>query len=61
MTFPVDDPVTGCYRKLVEAFSKTIEEDREPDIPGQNGLQMVRIVHAVLESNRLGKAIRLKK
>jgi 1,5-anhydro-D-fructose reductase (1,5-anhydro-D-mannitol-forming) len=61
MTFPVDDPVTGCYRKLVEAFNKTIAENREPDIPGQNGLQMVRIVHAVLESSRLGKAVRLKK
>ena len=31
MTFPVDDPVSGCYRKLVEAFNKMNVELKDRD------------------------------
>ena len=60
-SFPVDNPITGNYVRLIDAFNKTIEEDREPDIPAQNGLQMVRITNAILESSKQGRAIKLRK
>ena len=59
MTFPTEDVLQGNYISVVEAFSKCIEEDTEPDVPGSNGLQMVRITNAILESSRLGKAIKI--
>ena len=61
LAFPVDNPITGNYIRLIEAFNKSIIEDLPPDIPGENGLQMLRITHAVLESSRTGKAVKIKK
>jgi predicted dehydrogenase len=59
-SFPVDNPITGNYVRLIEAFNRSIVEDREPDIPAQNGLQMVRITNAILESSRQSRAIKLR-
>jgi predicted dehydrogenase len=60
-SFPVDNPITGNFVRLIEAFNRSIEEDREPDIPAQNGLQMVRITNAILESSKQGRAMKLRK
>ena len=56
MTFPSDDLVPGCYVRVIEAFNRWITDDIAPDIPGHNGLQMVRIVNAILESSREGNS-----
>jgi glucose-fructose oxidoreductase len=42
-------------------FSDCIQRDREPEPSGEQGLQDVRIVQALYESARTGKAIRLPK
>ena len=61
MTFPVEDPAgPDLYIRVVEDFNRCIEEDSEPNISGYNGLQMVKITNAVLESSRQGKAVRIK-
>ncbi|MFC1978199.1 Gfo/Idh/MocA family protein [Chloroflexota bacterium] len=56
---PASDPVSGNYIRVVEAFNNCIEENKESDISGYNGLQMVRISNAILESSRRGKAVRI--
>lgn len=59
MSFPTNDPLPGNYIRVVEAFNRCIEENTESDISGENGLQMIRIANAIIESNRKGKAIKL--
>lgn len=59
MAFPTNDLLPGNYIRVIEAFNRCIEENTESDISGENGLQMVRIANAILESNRKGKAIKL--
>jgi len=59
MTFPTNDPLPGNYIRVIEAFNRCIEENTESDISGYNGLQMVRIANAILESNRKGKAVKV--
>ena len=58
-TFPTEDVMLGMFIRVVEAFSRSIEADTEPDIPGTNGLQIVKITNAILESSRTGKAIKI--
>ncbi|MFH1031792.1 MAG: Gfo/Idh/MocA family oxidoreductase [Chloroflexota bacterium] len=59
-SFPTNDPIPGNYIRVVEAFNKCIKENTEPDISGYNGLQMVRITNAILESSREGKSIKIE-
>ena len=61
MAFPTNDPLPGNYIRVIEAFNRCIEENTESDISGYNGLQMVRIANAILESNRKGKAVKVQK
>ena len=61
MAFPTKEPLLGNYIRVVEAFNRCIEENTESDITGYNGLQMVRIANAILESSRRGKAVKLQK
>jgi len=61
MAFPSNDPILGNYIRVVEAFNRCIEENARIDIPGYNGLQMVRIANAILESSRQGKTIKITK
>ncbi|MBI2919047.1 MAG: Gfo/Idh/MocA family oxidoreductase [Chloroflexi bacterium] len=58
--FPGHDPVIGSYRLMVEAFSRSVTEGEEPNASGRDGLEMVRLAQAVLESSRQGKAIVLR-
>lgn len=59
MTFPTDNPVFSRMAGEIEAFNKWIQEDIEPAISGCNGLQMVKIANAILESSRHGKAVKI--
>ncbi|MBM4433193.1 MAG: Gfo/Idh/MocA family oxidoreductase [Chloroflexi bacterium] len=59
MTFPTDNPATALYTSAVEAFNKCIEENTEPVSSGYDGLEMVRIANAILESGHQGEAIKI--
>ena len=59
MAFPTDDVIPGNYIRVVEAFSNCVVENTEVNISGYNGLQMLRIQNAILESSREGKAIKI--
>ncbi|MFH1651423.1 MAG: Gfo/Idh/MocA family oxidoreductase [Chloroflexota bacterium] len=59
MDFPVEDPVSGNYLRVVEAFNRCVRENTGPDIPGEIGLQMAVITDAVLESSRSGQVVEL--
>jgi UDP-N-acetylglucosamine 3-dehydrogenase len=57
-TFPVMDS-PELYIRVVDDFNRCILENSKPEISGENGLQMVRIANAVLESSRQGRAVRI--
>ncbi|MBI2832747.1 MAG: Gfo/Idh/MocA family oxidoreductase [Chloroflexi bacterium] len=50
----------GNFIAEIEAFNRCIEEDREPNASGADGLEMVRLTNAILESSKQGKAVRLR-
>jgi 1,5-anhydro-D-fructose reductase (1,5-anhydro-D-mannitol-forming) len=47
------------FASMIEDFDRCILDGREPSISGHNGLQMVKIANAALESSRHGKAVRI--
>lgn len=53
-----DTPVTRTTR-LIEAFCRSITDGTPTHMSAQNGLQMIRIANAMLESSRSGRAIRV--
>ncbi|MFC2007838.1 Gfo/Idh/MocA family protein [Chloroflexota bacterium] len=59
--FPTDDYRPYTMIREVDAFNKWIEDDTEPSVTSHNGLQMVRISNAILESSRQGKAVKIEK
>ncbi len=59
MSFPTDDPGSMNYVRVREDFNRWIEGSSEPSITGENGLQMVRIINAIIESSHKGKAIKI--
>jgi predicted dehydrogenase len=58
--FPHDNPLQIKMVRVVEDFNKSVQENSEPLLSGYNGLQMVKIANAILESSRKGKAIEIK-
>jgi 1,5-anhydro-D-fructose reductase (1,5-anhydro-D-mannitol-forming) len=58
-SYPAEDPIPGLYIRAVEAFNKCILENTDPPASGYDGLEMVRVVDAILESSRKGKAVRI--
>ncbi len=60
MSFPTADPILGNYIRVVEAFSRSVQNNTEPAISGDNGLQMVRIANAILESSKEGRAVKIE-
>jgi len=60
-TFPTEDPIPGLYIRAVEAFNKSITENTTPPASGCDGLEMVRVVDAILESSRTGRAVKVKR
>jgi len=61
MDFPTDNLLTYRMVRVIGAFNRWIEDDVEPSISGSNGLQMVKIGNAILESSRQGKAVKITK
>ena len=61
MAFPTDNPLLFRMIRAIEAFNRWIEDNTEPYISGSNGLQMVKIANAILESSRQGKAVKIQK
>jgi len=59
MNFPTAEPVPALYISVIEAFNKCIAENTEPNISGYDGLQMVKVADAILQSSRQGKAIKI--
>ncbi|MEE8443200.1 MAG: Gfo/Idh/MocA family oxidoreductase, partial [Dehalococcoidia bacterium] len=57
MEFPAEDPITDNYVRMIEAFVRAVDEDLQPTASGDDGLELVRIVDAVLESARTGKSV----
>ncbi|MES2187177.1 MAG: Gfo/Idh/MocA family oxidoreductase [Pseudomonadota bacterium] len=47
------------FADMFSEFNRCIREGREPAFSGRNGLTMVNIANAVLESSRSGKAVAL--
>lgn len=56
---PADDTAQSRTARLIEEFNRSIRENTDTVISGHNGLQMVRIANAMLESSRHGKAVKL--
>ena len=56
---PADDTAQSRTARLIEDFSSHILRGTETVISAQNGLHMVRIAEAMLESSRQGRTIRL--
>jgi predicted dehydrogenase len=59
MRCPPDDTAQTRTARLVEEFNSAIRRNTDTTISAHNGLQMVRIANAMLESSRSGKAVRL--
>ncbi|MFC2007347.1 Gfo/Idh/MocA family protein [Chloroflexota bacterium] len=60
----MDFPNTGKPPRMVheiDDFNNWVDGGIEPDITGRNGLQMVKIGNAILESSREGKAVKITK
>jgi predicted dehydrogenase len=58
--FPYDNLMPNKVARVVEAFNKAVEENSEFPLSGYNGLQMVKIANAILESSRQGRAIEVQ-
>lgn len=56
---PADDTAQSRTARLIEDFNSHILHGTDTPVSAQNGLQMVRIANAMLESSRRGKTIRL--
>jgi len=56
---PADDTAQLRTARLIEDFNRHILQGTATAISAQNGLQMVRIANAMLESSRHGKTVKL--
>ncbi len=54
------DAGTGLYASMIEDFSRSVEERRAPMATGDDGLAMVRMVDAILQSVKERRAVRLQ-
>ena len=59
MTFPLDNPSTFRMVRVIEDFNNWVEGGTEPLISGYNGLQMVKVSNAILESSRQSRAVKI--
>jgi len=57
--YSTSDPIIDLYIRTVEAFNKCIQENTEPEVSGYDGLEMVRIVDAILESSHQDRTIKI--
>jgi UDP-N-acetyl-2-amino-2-deoxyglucuronate dehydrogenase len=61
MNYKVDSMPIYSVQQNIEGFNKAIETNAEPEMSSYNGLQMVKIANAILESSRQGKAVKIEK
>ena len=47
------------FQEEIEAFNRAVHERRSPEASGRDGLRVVRITEALLESARTGQTVRL--
>ncbi|NQU45049.1 Gfo/Idh/MocA family oxidoreductase [bacterium] len=51
----------NTYRSIVEAFGRAVEEGRDPEISGEEGLWSLAVTEAAYESARTGRLVEVKK
>jgi 1,5-anhydro-D-fructose reductase (1,5-anhydro-D-mannitol-forming) len=51
---------TDAYSLQVEAFVRAVQEDHEPSASGEDGLRLVEILDAILESAKTGRTVSLE-
>jgi len=61
MQFPVAEPIIGSYIRQVEDFNQSIDQDTEPKASGVDGIEMIRVAEAILESSRTGRTVRVSR
>ncbi|MBI2871895.1 MAG: Gfo/Idh/MocA family oxidoreductase [Chloroflexi bacterium] len=59
--FADEDAALGNYVRMVQQFVRAVEEGTGPEASGEDGLELVRIVDAVRESARTGRAVSLRR
>jgi 1,5-anhydro-D-fructose reductase (1,5-anhydro-D-mannitol-forming) len=57
-SYPHDTSITHTTR-LIDAFNRSLTHGEPTHMSAQNGLQMIRIASAMLESSRHGRAVKL--
>jgi predicted dehydrogenase len=48
----------GMHHGLIKDLIEAIEEGREPEVNGREGLKALRIIAAIYQSSRQGKEIK---
>ena len=59
-SYPNSVIMPGTYTRVIEHLNYCITENTEPINSGLQGLQMVRITNAILESSRAGKVVKVR-
>ncbi|RLF06315.1 MAG: hypothetical protein DRK00_02045 [Thermoprotei archaeon] len=54
----VDEPFTG-HRAVLEDFAKAVLEDREPEVPGEEGVKSVELINAMIMSAVKGQPVKI--
>ena len=57
MAYP-EDPLT-LYTRQVEAFNHAIQHDEEPSASGRDGLHVVQVTMAMIESASTGRTVKI--
>jgi len=59
---PVEDPLphTTALREELEDFARCIREGGQPEVGAREGIAALRVVRAIMESNRTGQSIQLE-
>jgi 1,5-anhydro-D-fructose reductase (1,5-anhydro-D-mannitol-forming) len=60
-SYPVAYPSLVKSVSAIEAFNNWVERDVEPFITAANGLEMVKVTSAIVESARTGKTIKISR
>ncbi|MBI4199785.1 MAG: Gfo/Idh/MocA family oxidoreductase [Chloroflexi bacterium] len=59
-SFPSKVPTIENFVRQVENFTCSVRLQREPNASGLDGLEMVRVADAILQSARSGRSVRLR-
>jgi 1,5-anhydro-D-fructose reductase (1,5-anhydro-D-mannitol-forming) len=57
VTYP-EDPL-ALYTRQVEAFDQAIQHDEEPSASGRDGLHVVQVTRAMIESAAIGRTVKI--